>query len=700
MKIHFGFILCVLLTSTFGYSQEEKKEEKKEKTLDEIVVTTTPKTFVNKNGNIKLDVANSIFNAVPNTLDLLAKLPKIQLSPDRESITVIGKGNPLIYIDNQKVGINDLNTLDVADIKTIEIINNPSSKYEAEGRVVILIARKLSKKEGFKVDVVENAVFKRYFNNAFGVNTSLKKQKIEFKANVNYNHLMIWESNGNDFSIPTENIVSNYLTKAVTKRPQFVFGTGIFYKINADDYLTFTINGRTQKEHFDINTDTYNKDSNAENYIKTLNSNSEKRSFYNAFVNYNHKIKSIDGQLFTGFQYSDYSQHVDGTIFDDYNASGMNLSQIRRQQFDIAVFSARTDFEKTFKNEMKLELGMLALKAEGTTYFHNEIQNPQTIQVSDYVQKEKNIAGYAQVSGSLKKINYSFGLRTEQTIVKGENVLEKVQLVNKNYNNLFPKAQLSFAVDSTKNITLNYSKSIARPNYSSTNQVLTYINPYFAFANNINLNPMITDEIAGTFDYNNKSVRVAYVLRSNPVYYGTFYNQSDNVLTLMTTNFEKQSGYNIEFTLPFTYKFWTVTNVLSGTLSKIEDETTVVNNSKPYFYGYSNSVFKLPKEIELSVTAWGLTDQYEGVYKNKGIFSMDLAVSKTFFKHFDCTISANDIFRKLNYYDSYSMNGIITNGKYYTDSHMISFTLKYSFGKIKNAEFQEKNIDENTNRIR
>lgn len=699
MKKHFSLILCAFLTSTFCYSQEEKKEEK-EKTLDEIVITTNPKTFVNKNGNIKLDVANSIFYTVPNTLDLLAKLPKIQLSPDRESITVIGKGNPLIYIDNQKVEINDLNTLDVADIKTIEIINNPSSKYEAEGRVVILITRKLNKKEGFKVDITENAAVKRYFNNSFGVNASLKKQKTEFKANLNYNQLTIWESNGNDFSVSSENITSNYLTKAVTKRPQFLFGTGIFYKINQDDYLSVTFNGRTQKERFDITTDTYNNDATIENNIKTLNRNSEKRGFYNAFINYNHKIKSIDGQLFTGFQLSNYNQQVNGNIFDDYNATGMNLSQIRNQKFDITVFSGRADFEKIFKNDIKLELGALFLKADASTYFKAEIQNPQTIQISDYNHKEQNIAGYTQLSGSLKKVNYSFGLRTEQTIVNGKNTSEQKQLIRKNYNNLFPKAQLDFSIDSTKTITLNYSKSIVRPNYSATNQVLTYINPYFAFANNSNLNPTLTDEIAGTFDYKNKSVRLAYTRRSNPVYFGTFYNQTDNVLTLMTTNFEKESGYNIEFTLPFTYKFWTVTNVLSGILNNIEDKTTVVNNSKPYFYGYSNSVFKLPKEVQLSVTGWGMTNQYEGAFKSKGLFVMDVAVSKTVFKHFDCTISANDIFRKQNFYNTYNMNGIATNGKYFTDSHMISFTVKYSFGKIKNTEFHEKSIDENTNRIR
>jgi len=136
-------LICILLTQLL-FSQEEPK------VLEEVKVVKEVKAFTNKNGNIKVDVSNSIFNSIPNAVDLLAKLPKIQISSDKESITVIGKGTPIIYIDNQMVSMNDLNALPVDDIKTIEIVNNPSSKYEASGRVVILITRKLTKKKVIK----------------------------------------------------------------------------------------------------------------------------------------------------------------------------------------------------------------------------------------------------------------------------------------------------------------------------------------------------------------------------------------------------------------------------------------------------------------------------------------------------------------------------------------------------------------------
>jgi hypothetical protein len=95
-------ILLFFLFSLIGNAQSETQKDSISK-LNEVVISQNKKTFTNTNGNIKVDVASSIYNSIPNTIDLLAKLPTVQISSDKENITVVGKGNPLIYIDNQKV---------------------------------------------------------------------------------------------------------------------------------------------------------------------------------------------------------------------------------------------------------------------------------------------------------------------------------------------------------------------------------------------------------------------------------------------------------------------------------------------------------------------------------------------------------------------------------------------------------------------
>lgn len=696
LKVMFSLILPSL-----ALAQNEIKQDTISKKIEEIVIKNEKKIITNKNGNLKIDVANSILKSVPNAIDLLSKLPNVIIGANKETISVVGKGNPLIYIDNQKVSINDLSTLSIDEIKSIEIINNPSAKYEAEGRVVILITRKLSKKEGFKIDFTETTSIKKRFNNYLGINASIKKKKLEIKGNFNYNQLNIWERHDIKYEIPEANIISNYDVEAYTKRPQFIFGSGLFYKINEDDYFSISGNARIQKDVFGINTTTFNKQNNIGNNILTRSNNDNNRVYLNSFANYSKKIKPINAQWFSGFQFSNFNQETVTLVENRYNNNEFERTQNRNQKFNVSVISGRTDLEKTFKNEMKLEVGGLFLSADAKTDLDVLSFNNMASTISKYNFKEQNISGYSQVSGKIKKLQYSAGFRVENTNIIGKYTNESLPLIKKDYTNFFPKAQLDIPIDSLKTITINYSKSITRPNYSSTNQGATYINPYFIYGSNINLNPTIKDEIATNFQYNDKSIRLSYYKNSNPVYGDFTYDNSQNILTFSQKNFDKETGFVIDFTIPFTYKFWTVNNSLSFIFNKIEDQLAIQNKSKPYLYYYTNHLFKLPKDYTVSTTVWGITTQYEGVYERRQPeFIMDLAISKTFFKKWDCTLRFNDIFKNFVYKENFTINNISSKSNYLSDTHEISFGIRYSFGKIKNSEYSEKNINEDENRIR
>lgn len=668
--------------------------------LNEIVLKSKKKTFTNSNGNIKVDITNTIFKAIPNPVDLLSKLPGIQISGDKESLSIVGKGNPLIYIDNQKVGMNDLNALSVEDVKTIEIIKNPSSKYEAEGKAVILIIRKLSKKDGFETNISEVASLKKRFNNYLGIHSSFKKNKTEVKTNFNYNQLNPWESIGNNFEIPNNNITSNFIAESYSKRRQFILGGGLYHQINEDDYLSFNLSGKIQKDNGKNTTNSFIDQNNVQNNIETWNDNDEDRNFLNTFVNYNKKIKRLDTKLFTGFQFSNFYQKSNSVIQNNYDTTQFDLTQNRNQKFNVNVFSGRTDLEKSFKNEMKWEIGALYLLADANTNFEVLDFISNNNESTNYNFKEKNIAGYTQLSGKIKKIDYLFGLRTENTNIKGKYKIDNFLLIDKNYTNFFPKIQLDISIDSTKTISLNYAKSISRPNYSSTSQISIYTNPFLVFSRNINLNPTITDEVSGTFQYKDKSLKLNFFRSKDPVYFSFLYDSSINLIAFNAINYDKESGVNLEFTLPFKHDFWSSTNSFNFILNKIEDKSAVFDASKSYLYYYSNHIFELPKEFDFSVTGWGFTERKEGVFKRNSLFIMDLALSKTLFKNFDCTLSFNDVFRNLNFNENFTINDIASKGIYYTDTREMSLSIRYKFGKIKDSNYQERDIDENSNRIK
>lgn len=669
--------------------------------LDEVEVVGSKSIFTHKNGNLKINVENPIFSSIPDPLDLLSKLPNILLSPDRESLTVIGKGSPLIYIGNQRITLEEFNALSTDDISTIEIITAPSAKYEAEGRSVLLVTRKISNTAGIKTNLSETVSFKRNFNNFFGIGSSYKKNKLTLKGNLAYNNLQTWESNGFEFRIPQRDILTDYLALVPDNdRLQINGGTGLFYQINTEDYFSLNVNLRAQTDAFIIETDTFLKEGDTVDNIRTETSNGNSKDFFSGNFNYNKKL-APGMDLFIGVQYSSFMQKLETDISNNFNDTEFVRSQKRRQKYRIDALAYRLDVEKTFKNEMKWELGanINEANADALTQIQDfEMQNDIDI---DYDYTEKTYASYTQLSGKIdKKISYSAGLRIESNNVRGEFTTEDTPLVNRKNTNLFPKVNMDFPIDSTKNITINYAKSIGRPNFSNASSITTFINPFLEFSRNINLKPTLTDEWSANFQWKKNAFYMGYYKRKNPIYYSVRFDEQVNRAIFSPTNLAKESGIDISITIPFTYRFWTATNTATVSSRKIEDPAAIVNNTDPYLYYYTNHQFKIAKDTTVSLGGWGLTKRNEGVFKRNALFVLDAAISKTFFEKLQCSLRFNDITRAMNFEESYTINGIKADGVFFTDAREAALTLKYSFGKIKEPDYKNKDVDENLDRIK
>jgi hypothetical protein len=689
-----NFFMVMLFTSSI-FAQTEKDSTVNK--LDEVIITGSKKVFTNEKGNLKIDVANSIYKSVPDVIDLLSKLPKIQVSADKESLSVVGKGAPLIYIDNIKAEISDLTSMAVDDIKTIEIIENPSAKYEAEGRAVLLITRKASRREGFQMILSEVASFKKKFNNYLGANTSLRKGKTEFRANFSYNRLDPWESNGNDYEVPAANIKSDYLVAGFTNRSQYVYGTSVLHQITEGDYFTASANGKFQDDDFNFSTQSFNNTNGVENNVITEGRNQAQKQSGNLAVGYNNKLAD-ETNLFVGMRYSAFRTSSEIISYNNYNDTQFAPFRDTDQSFDVGLFSAKADFETKVGSNLKLESGITYSSADANTFLASTDFENNIATLSEYRMTERNSAAYSQLSQSIKKFTWSFGLRAEQAIIDGK-YKNQAALVNKNYTNIFPKAEIVYRVDSARTIMINYGKSISRPDFSATSQSSTYINPYFVFTGNLDLNPSFSDELSANFQYKDKSVKASVYRIKDNINYSFVYDDAEQLLTLRNENFDNESGFGLELTLPFAFKLWNTTNICSVSVSKIEDAGAVQNEVKPYLYYYSNHTFKLAKQWTGSITGWGITKRYQGILENNAFFILDLAMSKAF-KDWLFTVSANDVFSNMNFTEKFNLDNVSTFGKYYTDTHEFSIAVKYVFGKVKSVNIEEKQIDENADRIK
>ncbi|MBZ9629789.1 outer membrane beta-barrel family protein [Salegentibacter sp. LM13S] len=661
--------------------------------LDQVEIVSKRKTVSYKNGNININVENSILETLPQTKDLLTRLPKIQVSPDGENLSIIGKGTPLIYLGNQQIQFEELNSIPVTNIKNIEIINNPGAQFEAEGSSAIVVHLKDNLEEGVHVNIAETASFKRRFNNYASTAVNYRKNNIGVTANFEYNQLHHWESNQSEFTLLNEDIYSKYLVVTSAPRPQIISGLLLSYNFDKDTELSTSINYRTHYEDFPIETETLFRKDFQNVDITTLTQNKTKKSYLSSQLNFN-KSLSKEQNLFLGAQYSWYGQDLKTEIYNSINQQGYEFLDFRDQDFGIRRGSMRVDYENKFSTLIDFSLGANLSLAGANAYTFIDSQT------KNYRYEESIYATYADFSGSLKRFEYQMGLRMEKSLVKGAYASEENLLINRDNINWLPSLQINYSTKNDSQLSLNYKRSVQRPNYSNASSITAYLNPFLEFSGNINLKPTYTDEISLSYHWDKFTLGFSYYTQKDPVYYTAYFNENMERLIMAPNNLERENGMYLELTAPFTYKFLTSYNTALLAYTKIQDAEGIQSfNAKPFLYYYSNNEFNILPKTKFAINFWGQTTRFEGIYKRNAMVVVGASISRTFFEKWQLSLNLNDLFKQLNYRERYQINNIRTDSIFFADGQEIAIGIKYSFGKELKDLIQQEMVDEELDRV-
>ncbi len=673
--------------------------EPKSQKIDEVTITAKKKTFKVENGNITLDVANSALNKLPTSSELLSKLPFVMMDANGEGLSFVGKGTPLLYVDNQRVDFATLTAIAVDDIKSVEIIRNPSVKYESEGKAVIKVNLKKSRKDGSQLSISETATFQKRFSNYLSANFQQRKNRTEWKLNASYNQINHWESNGFDYQVPSKNINSDYVIKSITKRPQTIFGASLYQELNDDgDYLTLSVNSNFRPDKGDNNTDTFYSENGNSAFVKTLNQQDSKRATINSIFNYKKKLTDWDAEILTGFQFKRESKNVDYQFFNDTNNSGYEFNQFRLQLYSGNVYSGRIDIEKKLSENYSLELGGSYTKAETKNDNKTTYQNNQNPEFYLYQFKEANLAGYTNLAVNADKWNINAGLRTESTNAEGFDKIENQTKIKRNYLDWFPNAEIGFKQNDNYDYTLNFRKSISRPNYGDLSSGGLYGSPYVEYQGNPDLVPTYTNTISLTANLKKISVNASAYTSKNPLGYTLVYDDEKNISKFTAVNFDKEMGISLGIDSLFQGKKWTSQNSLSVNYDKIEDSLAVLKNSTPYVYFSTNNTVNVWKYLSILLDGSYITKRVEGLYENNAMCLVNFGLTSSV-SDFDFTVRYNDVFNQMNYIQKMSYNRINSTGTFFGNTPTISFAAKYNFGKLKKSNYKENAVNETSNRL-
>jgi len=688
--------------------------------LNEVVVRSE-KTSV----EIKLDkkvysIGNDLMVKGGTVSDVLDNIPSVSVSAEG-AIALRGNESVTIFIDGKPsnaINVNEALKLISADaIDKVEVITNPSARYDAEGGAGILnIILKKGKNQGL------NGIF--IGATGYPENNSISGT-LNYKSK-NYN-LFTNQGLAKRLNLGRSLTETNYLNPNPS-RPQFIEET------RKNEEFNKNYNGNLGIELFIDESTTW---TNTVNYRKSNEENQDNVNFDNQYANVSlndtrtrvskqvgdddavefksslqKKFKKDGHKLDVDVQISNSNENEKSNIADSQNGNDVTLNGQKQNrelfQLDYVLpLGKGGQFEAGYRGSFTNQMSDVAV-------FNNGVINSDFTNKLEYIENVN--AFYTQYGLKVNKFSYLMGLRWEDTNI---NINEYISndFNTKKYNNFFPSAFVTYEVSKESSLSLNYSRRISRPRGRLINPFSNYSSNINIFLGNPDLDPAMTD--AFDFGYLRKWNKItlstsAYVNRTIDVFNyvrlesGEFVNGIPLIITT-PINVAEEMRTGFEFTLNFSpYKWWKLNSNFNFFNSKTNGDYTYTNfnnqvvtqnfdNNASNWTARLNSKITLPAKIDWQTNMNYYGDQKTAQGKFIGIFGMNLGFSKDVLKDkASVSFNINDVFNSRLMKMKTLIPGLIESySERQRNQRQFTLAFTYRLNKSKNErERQQKREDE------
>lgn len=694
--------------------------------LNEVKVTGTKPLIEVKNDRMVFNVEASINATGSNALELLQRSPGVQVDRD-ENILVRGKTGVRIYIDGRPSPLSGkdlastLKSMNSADIEAIEIITNPSAKFDAAGDLgIINIRLKKNAKLGTNGNLSLGGMFGISPKYNASLNLNHRDKKLNIFGNYGFNQ-GAWHNTTYDDQI-LNHVAYNKIWHGIWRDTSHNAKIGADYFIDSKNTLGFNVNGRISDHNGGGESETFiSKRMNlaADSLLlSSQTSNPEKNKNLNANLNYRyadttgHEL-NIDAD-YGRFSSRGISYQPNKYFFKTTSDEPLERNYVSKTPVDITIKSFKVDYEQPFKKG-KLGYGVKRsdVKSDNTFNFYNVLQNTEVIDTNRsnrFKYLERVYAGYVNYNISLgKKWDLQAGLRAEHTKSLGDltsykhNDLDKVDTT---YLNFFPSGALSYRASKNHTWNLNYSRRINRPSYQNLNPfeyridelVYSKGNPFLKpeYANSFKLTHVYKAKLTTSFGYRRTKFPVV----------GLRIPYDSSRTYFITQNLDYSQGFSLDIsiTTPIA-KWWEVYFNFSGYHNLWRaalDNGIIVNNRTTAFNFNAQNTFKLKNNWTLELSGW-YNSPYRRIDYNWQMGMMDAGVQKKFWKeNASLKVSFSDVFHTARggYTSAYA--GIETRLRFRFEGRMLRVNFNYRFGskEIKGARARKSGSEDELNRIK
>ena len=701
------------------------------KNLQGVTVTSQKPMIEVRADKTILNVEGTI-NAVGNdALELLRRSPGVMVDKD-DNLSLAGKNGVQVFIDGKPSPLsgsdlaNYLKSLQSAQIEAIEIITNPSAKYEAAGNAgIINIKLKKNKSYGTNGSVSAGYVQGTYAKYNGGLNINNRNKYINAFGNYNYNNgdnLMTFNSRKEQ--LDTLFTQSN---RIIFKNNTHSFKAGLDYFINAKSTIGAIVSGNIASN--DITTAgpmyfTYIPTGQLNRILKATNTNEMTRNNVNTNINYRYAVangKELNIDADYGY-FKIRSDQYQPNFY--YQPDGVTeISRIIYNMLsptDIDLFSFKTDYEQNYKGGRLGIGGKIGIVSTDNDFKRYDVFTSgkimDTAKSNRFKYKENINALYANYNKQLKKGKMiQFGLRAEQTYARGNSTgLQKSgnnyvvfdSSFKRDYIDFFPSAAITFNKNPMKQWTISYSRRIDRPAYQDLNPFEFKLNEYTFMKGNTLLRPQYTNSFGVTHIYKYKLTTALNYSHVKDIFAQVPDTVDKTKGFLTKKNLATQDIASINISYPFQYKWYSFFATTNANYSKYQADfgggNRKVDQSVFAFTFYMQNSFKLGKGFTGEISTLYISPSiWQGFFKSGAMGTVDAGLSKTVFKN-KGTIKAavSDIFQTMKWSGTSNFAGVVStvNGRGEMPLFKLNFNYRFGNSQVKAARQRKSAVEDENKR--
>lgn len=696
------------------------------KMLGEVTVRAVKPFIERKMDRLVVNVESSSVATGSTALEVLQRSPGVTLDQN-DNIAMQGKQGVLIMLDGKQTYMssadvaNLLRNMPSSEIETIELITNPSAKYDAAGNSgIINIKTKKSNTVGTNGTLTAGGGMGDNYRANGGLSLNHRNKNINIFGNYNYSKFQ----RGQDMTI--NRIVGASATQTyfgqtgnfMRDNDNNNFKAGIDISINKNNTLGFMVNG-----YANSGSETYNNTtligrsfSQTDSSVIAINDgrSRHRNMAYNA--NYKATLDTSGKELSVDLDYSKY-QGNERTLYDNYfqNAIGTPPppSFIRNNTpSDIDIKAVKIDYSMPFNKTMKMEVGLKSswVRTDNDFQFERLISSNwqnDTGRSNQFVYDENVNAAYLNVNKQFKSTSVQLGLRAEQTNSTG-NSITTAKEVDRSYLDFFPSIFVNQVLSKNHDLGISYSRRIDRPSYDALNPFMYFLDQYTYNQGNPFLNPQYTNNFELSYNYKKTySITLNYSLTNDVITEVLLPDTAKKALFQTNENLDKQINYSANINAPITLsKWWNTSNnatVFYLGFRSPDLRGQNLNTGRVALQVNSQHKFIISPTITAELVGDYTSPIEYGTLKISAQYGIDAGISKSFLnKKANIKLALSDVFDTRQQKITSGYEGLNYNLIQKNETRIGRVTLSYRFGRseIKPERRRSTGLEDEQRRIK